>query len=168
MLTENSMNQTYKFGENATLECISSGGPGNTYQWQKDESDILNKNATILRLPDVTVSAGGLYSCIVSNAAGNHSASTFLFVFPYFLEQPVEVVLTSARSSFNISCLAMAFPQPEYQWERVEGREIRMDVITNMSVLTIYSLQFGDEGSYYCIVVSNDYNISRTSLIISK
>ena len=162
------MNKTYKFDENASLECISSGGPGNTYQWKKDDNDIPDKNATILTLPDVTVSAGGIYSCVVSNAAGNHSTSTFLFVFPYFLEQPVEVVLTSAGSSFNISCLAAAFPQPEYRWGRVDGKEIRMEILTNVSILTISSVQFGDEGSYYCIVTSNSYNISRTSLITSK
>ena len=167
-LTEVSINQTYEQGQVATLECNSTGGPGNTYQWQRDGEDVQNGNSTILILLGVTDATGGVYSCIVSNAAGNHSASTFLFVSPYFLEQPVEVILTSAESSFNVSCLAAAFPPPEYQWGRLQGKEIRMEIIANESILAVSSVQFGDEGSYYCIVTSNGLNISRTSLITSK
>ena len=167
-LTENSINQTYKFGENATLVCNSTGGPGNAYLWQKDGRYISGQNSSVLELPDVTVATGGNYTCVVSNAAGNHSANTYVFVFPYFLKQPQEVVLTSAESEFNVSCVAVAFPDPEYQWGR-EDSQIRMGILANQSVFTISSVQFGDDGNYYCNATSNGFvNTSKSTRVTGK
>ena len=167
-LTENSINQTYEFGENATLVCNSTGGPGNAYLWQKDGNHISGQNSSILELPDVTVATGGSYTCVVSNAAGNHSANTYVFVFPYFLKQPQEVVLTLTESEINVSCVAVAFPDPEYQWGREDG-QIRMGISTNQSVFTISSVQFGDYGKYYCNATSNGLvNTSLSTLITGK
>ena len=120
-------------------------------------------------LTDAIASTGGVYSCVVSNAAGNHSASTLLFVSPYFLEQPVDRILTSVGSMINVKCVAAAFPDPEYQWGHEDGRQIRMGILLNMSNLTISSLQFGDEGNYYCNVSSNGFmNTSTSVLVISE
>ena len=134
-----------------------------------DGSVLIGEVSTTLVMPGVTFSAGGTYTCVVSNAAGNHSASTLLFVSPYFIEQPVEVVLTSAGSIFNVSCVSAAFPDPEYQWGHEDGRESRTNISTNMSVFTISNVQFGDEGSYYCNVTSNGIvNTSSSVLLTGK
>ena len=166
-MTEASINKTYRLDENATLECNSEGGPGNTYLWQKDGLSLDDENSSVLMLYNVTFSTGGTYNCFVSNAAGNHSASTLLFVFPYFLEQPIDVVLTSARYTFNLTCIAAAFPEPEYQWGREDGKDIRTDVLVNMSVLTFSSVQFGDEGSYYCNATSNGFVAASESVLVT-
>ena len=168
-LNRTSINQTYELGDTATLECFSPGGPNNTYQWLMDGSVFIGEVSTTLVLPGVTVSAGGTYTCVVSNAAGNHSASTLLLVSPYFIEQPLEVVLLSAGSIFNVSCVAAAFPDPEYQWGHEDGREIRTNISANKSGFTISNVQFGDEGSYYCNVTSNGIvNTSSSSLLIGS
>ena len=139
------------------------------YQWQFNGNNISNENSTILRLEDVTVVNGGVYSCVVSNAAGDHSVSTHLFISPYFVTQPEEVILTSAGSSLIITCITEAFPDPEYQWGHEDGRDIRQDILTNRSALTIANVQFGDGGSYYCNVTSNGYlNTSQVSLVFGK
>ena len=161
------MNQTYERGDTAILECISTGGPGNVYQWQANGSDLIGENATNLTLPDIMASTGGTYSCVVSNDAGNHSASTYLFVSPYFLEQPVESVHTSNGSTFNISCVAEAFPEPEYRWGHEDGRDIRMEILVNTTVFVISRIQFGDEGNYYCNITSNNNGIVSRSALIS-
>ena len=163
------MNDTYEQGDTATLECNSTGGPGNTYQWQKDERDIVGEISTILSLPGVTASTGGTYSCVVSNDAGNHSASTLLYVSPYFIKQPMDVLLTSAASSLNISCIAAAFPVPEYQWGHEDGRDLRMEILANLSVLFISRVQYEDGGNYYCNATSNGLtNISMSALVIGE
>ena len=168
-LTQDSINQTYRLGENATLVCNSTGGPGNSYLWLKDGRDLNGENSSVLTLLDITVTTGGTYTCMVSNAAGNHSTSTLLFVFPYFLQQPLEVVLTSAESSVNITCVAVSFPDPEYQWEHEDGRVIREDILVNMSILTISRIQFGDEGNYYCNALSNGFiNSSLNALVTGE
>ena len=128
---------------------------------------FIGEVSTTLVLPGISVSAGGTYTCVVSNAAGNHSASTLLFVSPYFIEQPVEVVLSSSGSTFNVTCVAVAFPDPEYQWGHKDGRDIRTNISANMSVFTISNVQFGDEGTYYCNVTSNGIvNTSSSALLI--
>ena len=166
---EASINQTYKLEENATLECNSTGGPNNTYLWQKDGVYITDATSIVLELASVTVLTGGIYTCVASNAAGMHSASTFLFVFPYFHEQPVEVILTSAESKLNVSCVAVAYPDPEYQWGREDDGEIRMEILTNQSVFMISSVQFGDEGNYYCNATSNGLvNTSRSTNVTGR
>ena len=168
-LTEVSINRTYEQGENATLECNGIGGPDNIYQWQNDGENIENENSTILMLINVTASTGGVYICVVSNAAGNHSASTLLFVSPYFLKQPKDRVLTSVGLMINVECVAAAFPNPEYQWGHEDGRQIRMGILINMSILTISSLQFEDGGNYYCNVSSNGVmNTSASVLVIGE
>ena len=165
--TLNNLNQTYELGDNVTFECNSTGGPGNTYQWQKDGFNQIGENSTHLELHQgVTALTGGTYSCVVLNDAGEHNASTHLFVAPYFLEQPVEGVFTSAGSTFNISCVAAAFPDPEYLWAREEGGEIRMENLVNESIFTITSIQYGEEGNYYCNVTSNGHvESSHRSLV---
>ena len=168
-LNRTSINQTYELGDTASLECFSPGGPNNTYQWQMDGRVLIGEVSSTLVLRGVTVSVGGTYTCVVSNAAGNHSRSTLLFVSPYFIEQPVEVVLTSAGSTFNVSCVAVAFPEPEYQWGHEDGRDIRMNISSNMSVFTISSVQFGDEGRYHCNITSNSIvNTSSSTLLTGK
>ena len=166
-LNEMYINRTYNLGETAILECNSTGGPGNTYVWQKDGRDQLGENSTILTLHNVMASTGGIYSCVASNAAGNHSASTLTYIFPYFIVQPVKAVFTSNGSMINLSCVAMAFPESEYQWGREDGRDIRSDITVNMSVLTFSSIQFGDEGSYYCNATSNGHVINSESVLIT-
>ena len=168
-LAEGSMNQTYQFYENATLICSSLGGPGNTYQWQKDGLSLNGENSNILTLGGVTVSTGGMYNCFVSNAAGNHSANTFLFISPYFLKQPISIVFTSAGSMINFTCIAAAFPDPEYQWGHEDGRDIRTEITVNMSTLMISNVQFGDEGSYHCNATSNGVvNVSESVLVTGE
>ena len=166
-LNETYINETYQLGNTATLECHSLGGPGNTYQWQMDGNILLGEVSTILILPGITVSDGGTYSCSVSNAAGNHSASTLLFVSPYFLQQPEVVVLTSEGSAFNLSCVAAAFPEPVYQWGREDTQVIRMEISTNQSTFTISSVQFGDQGNYFCSTSSNGFMNTSSSAVVT-
>ena len=163
-MSYDSINQTYERGDTAVFVCNSTSTVGNTFSWQKDGIFISGENLNILVLPYVINSTGGRYTCIVTNAAGNNSASTDLFVFPYFIEQPVDIVLTSTGSTVTVTCIAEAFPNPEYQWGHEDGREIRVQ--TNMSAFTIDSVQFGDEGNYYCNATSNGLiNTSLSTLI---
>ena len=80
ILSGPSINQTLDQGDTAVLECNSQGGPNNTYQWKANRTDIMTETSENLTILDVTAANGGLYTCEVSNFAGNHSASTYLFI----------------------------------------------------------------------------------------
>ena len=69
------MTLLYDPNEQATLNCMASGGPNNTFMWFLDGESILNKTANILVLSEVD---GGEYTCQVSNAAGSENASIIL------------------------------------------------------------------------------------------
>ena len=143
------MDQTYEEGDNASLLCGSTGGPNNAYQWQVNGSDIENETSQTLQLSNVNASTGGMYTCVVSNAAGSDSASTFLYVSPYFVIQPIHRQAESG-STVSLSCEAEAFPAPEYQWWHVNGEPIRCEIISDSQVLVFDPVEFGDEGDYYC------------------
>ena len=152
------MNETYQFGDTATLQCTSLGGPGNTYQWLFSGSDIPEETSGTLLLMNLTAAIGGEYTCHVSNTAGNDTASTYVFIAPYFTTQPMDITV-HIESSGNLSCVAEAFPYPKYQWERVDGEPIRADIVTNESALLISSVIFGDEEGYFCNATSRGITI---------
>ena len=145
------VDQVFTRGENVTLTCISMGGPGNAYQWEKDGNIVATDD--VLTLMDIDASSGGIYTCTVSNLAGNDSATTTLYVAPYFIIHP-ENVETSNSSEVNISCLAESFPEPEYMWMKDgDSSLVREGVITvdMPNSLGFRPVLFGDEGVYVCV-----------------
>ena len=160
-------NQTFSQGDTDSLNCSSLGGPDNIYQWQFNGEDIVGENSTVLTLSNVTASIGGEYSCVVTNRAGNDTASTFVFVSPYFVTQPVNTE-GSNGSAINLTCQAEAFPEPDYQWRRVDGKEIRDELMgVNSMSLLFNPLLFGDEGEYYCAVTSRNISIGSDTATIT-
>ena len=148
-MTEESLNNTYNRGDTALLQCTSRGGPNNTYQWLTNDSYIDGEVSENLTLSNVTALSGGEYTCLVSNEAGNDNASTFVFIFPYIVTEHGGVN-TSTGSTVMLVCDAEAFPDPEYLWLRSDGEAIREDITNNSRNLVFSSIEFGDEGGYYC------------------
>ena len=152
------INQTYSLGDTAMLVCTSMGGPDNTYQWLVNGSDISGETSGTLMFTTMTAADGGVYTCLVSNTAGSDTASTYVFIAPYFTTPPIDI-MQPMGSSGSLSCVAEAFPDPEYQWERVDGEPIRADIVTRQSTLLLSSIMFGDEGEYSCYVTSREMTI---------
>ena len=165
-LTEQSINNTYYEGDNATLVCTSSGGPNNTYQWLENGENLHGQNSDTLTLQNVTASTGGVYTCMVSNIAGSNSASTFVFIFPYFINHPHSNEV-SVGSAVLLICDAASFPSPDYLWQRSDGEIIRNDIVTNERNLSISNVEYGDEGGYFCTVSAREDYIPSNIVIVS-
>ena len=150
-----SVNQTYDVNVTAMLMCTSLGGPNNTYQWKANDTDIPGEIMEVLVLADVDASTGGVYTCVVTNAAGSDSDSTFIFIAPYFITQPVNEE-TDNGSPVTLQCAAKAFPSPSYQWARTDQILVRQGLINDSNMLVFNPALFGDEGDYFCNASSRD------------
>ena len=133
-----------------TFTCSAQGGPDNTYQWQRDEQDLMNETNTTLTVSNISAMNGGNYTCVVSNAAGNDSATAVLHVEPIIVTQPTDI-LTRNGTVENFTCVAESFPAPEYTWEKYNEETNSFDMVSNGSVLEFTPAVFGDEGSYRCV-----------------
>ena len=167
-LTTTSVNQTQNRGDMAILICTSLGGPDNTYQWQANDTDIPGETMENLTLTNVNASTGGMYTCVVTNAAGSDSDSTFLFIAPYFITQPVDEE-TSNGSSVTLQCVAEAFPSPSYLWARTNEGQIREGLLIDEDTLVFSPVLYGDVGEYYCNATSrNEVERSQDAILAGK
>ena len=152
------LDATFNTGDNVTFNCLAQGGPGNTYQWQQNGTDLDNETMQTLAISQISALDGGKYTCVVSNAAGNDSASTLLNVSPEIVLDPTDVNATNGTVHM-LMCEAEAFPEPQYQWIRVGGMFGENVFGVDSNLLVFDPVIFGDEGDYYCRATSNGITV---------
>ena len=149
-------------GGTVTFNCSALGGPNNTYQWRKNGSDLMDETDATLIVSNITAMNGGSYTCVVSNAAGNDSATAVLYVEPIIVTQPTDI-LTRNGTVVSFTCAAESFPNPVYQWEKHNETTGTFDTVSNGPVLEFTPAVFGDEGSYCCVASLPGISRSNTS-----
>ena len=155
----------YSENDDVELTCTSYGEQ-NYFLWfrngvlvtglQQDEAD-----SSSLFLYNITaLQDGGEYICVVNNSVGFANASWTLYIEPSLIRSPSDVH-TSRGYNASMSCLATAYPEPVYQWIRIDG-VLPASVLGsgNSSTLIFSRVQFQDEGSYYCTATSNRITLS--------
>ena len=160
------LNMVFNGGDHVTFNCSAQGGPGNTYQWQQNGIDLDNETMQTLTVSQISATDGGEYTCVVSNAAGNDSASTLLNVSPEIVSDPTDVRANNGTVRMFV-CGAEAFPEPQYQWMRVSrtfGDNIAGD---DSSMLVFNPVRFGDEGDYYCRATSNGLTVTSDNATLT-
>ena len=103
-------------GGEVNLICNVQGGPNNIFVWKKDYGLLANETTNTLRLTNVAVSDAGVYECTVSNAAGDGSDSTQLYIAPNIITAP-ENETASVSESVTFSCVAEGAPVPDIVWK---------------------------------------------------
>ena len=68
-----------------TLTCISTGGPATTVTWTRDSVTITEGTETVLNNPvtaqythTLTITSGGVYTCIVANNKPSTASATII------------------------------------------------------------------------------------------
>ena len=144
-------------GDTITFNCSSQGGPGNSYHWQRNGTDLPTETSDTLTIVNVNVSVGGDYSCVVSNDAGGDSATTTLYVAPVMVTQPMSIG-TANGTVVCLTCRAEGFPSPAYTWTKDGVDQSAIPVPTTdgdgTSILKFSPVEFGDEGTYQCVAHS--------------
>ena len=149
------------FGSNVTFTCSSSGGPGNSYKWQKDGEAIPGETAETIRIVNINATIhGGTYTCVVNNTAGSGLANALLFVNPMAFIEPSDASAENG-SDVSFTFIVQAFPPPVYVWEFADGNLEDNAVGRNTSTLVLNPVLFGNEGIYTCTAFSN--NKTKTS-----
>ncbi len=166
-----SPDQLYSRGSNVVLLCVVQGGPRNSIQWLLNKEvlseELISSNVSMLTLLNVTGADGGMYTCNVTNRAGTSNATTSVFISPYFTSRPQNVGGVNG-SMVTLTCMAEAFPEPEYQWLRADGETIREAIMgENSAILLLSPLMFGDEGLYFCRVTSGGRIIDSNNATLS-
>ena len=92
------------------------GGPNNNFEWEKDSVTMIGENNNTLQFSEVAASNAGLYQCTVTNAAGNDSDSTQLYVAPNIITGP-ENMTAVVGEIITFSCVAEGAPVPAIVWE---------------------------------------------------
>ena len=176
-------------GGEVNLMCNVQGGPNNIFMWKKDSGLLENETTNTLQLTNVAVSDAGVYTCTVSNAAGDGSDYTQLYIAPNIITAP-ENETASVYESVIFSCVAEGAPVPDIVWEyegppsteessssasgsassstsgssdtSVPG-EVNTTVngSTVTSMLTINPVQYNNYGVYRC--VANSSSLMRST-----
>ncbi|XP_072421818.1 hemicentin-1-like isoform X1 [Chiloscyllium punctatum] len=147
--------------EQLTLECKSEADPPPVVQWFKDDV-LLQANAHIQNVPDrryllidnVGPSDAGMYSCLLSNIAGQmtHSFNVIIHVTPTIKANSPSLSVIINQVAF-LECEAEGIPKPTVTW-RKDGNLLptgspRFDFLSEGS-LQIHSVQISDAGHYLC------------------
>ncbi len=145
------------FDEVVSFTCEAQGGPGNSFQWQRNSTDLPNETSPLLVVNVTRPEDGGEYTCLVSNVAGNQTDTTMLYIVPQITTEPIDS-LTRNGSKLSVICTAEGFPQPDYRWQSLQSIDHNGNdgyTVSNRSVLGFNPIGFGDEGFYRCIAFSN-------------
>ena len=138
------------------------GGPRNTFQWYKDSMSLSGENSSILTIVNVSLNDGAEYTCEVYNIGPPANASTFVFIGPRIIQQPLDATVTAGNNA-SLDCLAESFPDPTYQWTFSNGSTLNLNSVsgTETDTLSFQPAEYGNEGGYVCIASTN--NITATS-----
>ena len=142
--------ETTSIRGSVAFSCSAQGGPDSGYQWQYNGVVLMAETNTTLTINDIHAGNGGNYTCVVSNAAGNDSATAALYVAPAIVTQPTDI-LTRNGTVVNFTCEAQSFPGPTYQWEKYSETMAAFISVGSDPVLEFSPAVFGDEGSYRCV-----------------
>uniref|UniRef100_A0AAY5L311 Hemicentin 2 n=1 Tax=Esox lucius TaxID=8010 RepID=A0AAY5L311_ESOLU len=120
-------------GEDATLECRTTGVPPPLVKWSK-----VTEHQGKLQIRGVQEVHAGEYRCVARNPAGASTAIVILEVgaAPVFTETPVDVT-ADVGEKVSLPCAARGFPLPTVTWHREEGRPIITKADSNSGIVRL-------------------------------
>ena len=139
-------------GESVALSALATGSLPLTYQWQKNDTNVVGATNATLILTNLQPADSGTYTVIVTNGAGNVTSDAAILnvsdaTKPVITQQPrSRTVLPGNNASFSVA--ASGSTVFDYQWQR-EGQNLTG--ATN-ATLTITNVQTANLGAYTVIV----------------
>ncbi|XP_060787017.1 hemicentin-1 isoform X2 [Neoarius graeffei] len=146
------------------LECVADGVPPPTVSWMKggrpleDSRAVLHRDGQILTISNVQVEDAGVYTCLVSNPAGEDGRSLWVRVQlpPTLLgSSDIRTVTVPFKGHMTLECQTDGDPPPEIQWYRDDVKLQlggRVHTLAGGQYLEIGDVRTEDGGRYSCVV----------------
>ncbi|XP_060737332.1 hemicentin-1 isoform X1 [Tachysurus vachellii] len=146
------------------LDCIADGFPPPTVSWMKDGHPledsrvVLHRDGQILTISNIQMEDAGLYSCLVSNPAGEDGRSLWVHVQapPKLLgSSDIRTISVPFNGHMTLECRTDSEPPPEIQWYRDNIKLKlggRIQSIAGGQYLEIGDVRKEDGGLYSCVV----------------
>ena len=154
LVTTQPAGQSVNAGANVTFSVAASGTAPLSYQWRKDGVAINGATNLSYTLASVSTSDAGVFTAVVTNAAGSVTSSGAtlavapLVIAPSITTQPSSQTVTAgANVTFTV---AAAGTSPSYQW-RKGGTNITG--ATNASL--VLSAVTANDAASYTVAISN-------------
>ncbi len=168
MITQQPSNQTATAGQTATFTVAATGTAPLSYQWQKNNSNIMNApNSPSYTTPTLaTGDSGSTFQVVVSNGvnppAMSNSATLTVNaapVAPSITAQPANVTV-NAGATATFTVVATGTAPLSYQWQENNANIMNAP---NSPSYTTPTLAAGDSGKTFRVIVSNGVNPAATS-----
>jgi hypothetical protein len=144
--------------DNAVFNVTAGGTTPFTYDWQLNNSNVVNGSSSTLIVSNITPSNLGAYSVIVNNAYGSVTSSIAnLYMYPY-LAEPFAGVVTYWGQTNILSVGAWGSGNLSYQWY---FNGVSIPDATG-STLVLDSIQFTNAGLYSVVVSSSLGSVTNT------
>ena len=146
------LSQLVAAGRSLTLSAEAQGSDPLSYQWFFGPTPIANATSPVLVIPNISLAAGGAYTLVVSNPAGNTTsgvANVTVVLPPAITAQPQSrTIAAGANAIFTVG--ASGTPPLSFQWQY---NGVNLPGETSAS-LVIPAAGPGDSGNYSVLVAN--------------
>jgi len=155
-ITQQPVSQTLTAGANVTFSVTATGTPSPTLQWRKDGVALSGATSNTYSIPDLPVSAAGVYSVVATNATGTATsngatltvrAAPVSTTLPAFTTQPSAVTVDAGSPAVFTSAASNAV---SLRWQR---NNVDLPNATN-AALTLATATSADAGTYRVIATN--------------
>jgi len=146
---------------NVAFSVVAESTTSITYQWRKNGVMIPGATGTSLTISNVVVEDGGVYSVLVSDAAGtvpSANATLSAWITPIFVVTPAPNQTNPVSTAFTVSTVITGSPAPISIYYRSNSALVAKSDTSNFVNFFTYPANFTSraQGSnWYRIVVSN-------------
>jgi hypothetical protein len=139
-------------GDRASFNVTGTGNPAPTYQWQRNNTDILGATSSSYTIPSAMLADQASYAVVLANSVGSITsapATLTVLVEPTITMAPTNLTVTNGNTA-TFTVTATGNPPPSYQWFKGTGA---IGGATSSSY-SIPSVTTNDAGSF-SVLVSN-------------
>ncbi|XP_067114302.1 netrin receptor DCC [Osmerus mordax] len=170
-------------GDTALLRCEVTGEPTPLVRWQKNREDLpltLTPETRVVVLPSGSLQVNKVqppdsatYRCLADNPGSARTGTDAeLRVLPEpgvsrtlaFLQRPLRATVLQGKDAV-LECSASGFPTPAFHWMRgseiIQSRSKKYALLGGSNLL-ISSVTDDDSGSYSCVALNKNENITAS------